>query len=502
MAGIYVVVGTVARDTAGAGITLSFLLSGIVAFLTAISYAEFGVVKSKDKTNLPHPDALGAIIIIVVTILLSIGVKESAYVNNVFTIINIATIFFIIVFGFTIGSTSVLPWKSEYYPFGMMGVLQGAAQCFYAFTGFEAITVASEEVINPKRNVPVGILSAMFATCLLYIFASTALTMLVPYYKISTEAPFAAAIAERGYPWAKNCIAIGTTISILSPLLASLYTLPRCIFAMSNDGLLFETFGRTTQNGIPFKATLLSGFMSAIIVLFTELKQLVEFVNVLTLVSYVTVNISIIMIRYVPCGQMTHHIDIAQELLENDKELFENVNIFESKFKRDCISEQPREIGTIKRCFHRLNYSCSHGIGFSIPRCIFIMTGSMLCFSITIIHLRSFLSYYSFLFYTLLILLATMTFISLGTIALHTQTMEKVNFQVPWVPILPSIAIWCNLFLVIWIPAINWIYFVIWNSIGLMVYFLYGVNHSKENYQPYSDFANLINNQELIKRMN
>lgn len=162
-----------------------------------------------------YPDFFSFAIVILLSILLSVGVKESSLLNNVFTVINLATVAIVIVtgamkgrarinllppdllkVGFCLFSADVKNWmipkesipanvnggEGGFMPFGFAGVMAGAAKCFYGFVGFDCVATTGEEAINPTRNIPLSIVMSLIIILLSYFGVSTVLTMMLPYY--------------------------------------------------------------------------------------------------------------------------------------------------------------------------------------------------------------------------------------------------------------------------------------------------------------------------------
>lgn len=364
-AGIYVLTGTVAKDLAGPGIILSFVLAGIASTLAALCYAEFGTRVPKagsayvytyvsigefwafiigwnivlehmigaasvarawsgyvdslvggqisnltqslmgelyDGFFAKHPDLLSCFICILYSVILGLGVKRSAVINSFLTGINLAVILLVIVVGFYFGKFR--NWSSPeggFLPFGMSGVISGAATCFYAYVGFDCIATSGEEAREPAKSIPIATVLAMSVVSLVYILVSAALTLMVPYSDINPNAALPDAFAEIGLHWVSYIIIIGAVCGMTTSLLGSLFSLPRCLYAMAEDGLIFKFFAsvdHTTQ--LPIINMIVSTLISALIALVFDLEKLVEFMSIGTLLAYTIVSASVIILRYKP----------------------------------------------------------------------------------------------------------------------------------------------------------------------------------------------------------
>ncbi|KAL6534720.1 Carnitine O-acetyltransferase mitochondrial [Orobanche gracilis] len=367
--GVYILVGTVAREHSGPALTLSFLIAGIAAALSAFCYAElasrcpsagsayhysyicigeafawligwalmleytiggsavargispnlallFGSPESLPsflaRQTIPGlnivVDPCAAILVIAVTGLLCLGIKESALVQGVVTAVNTCALIFIIVVGGYLGFKT--GWRgyelpAGYFPFGAQGMLAGASTVFFAYTGFDSVTSTAEEsqpkVKDPQRDLPMGIGFALSICCTLYMLVSAVIVGLVPYYTMNPDTPISSAFASHGIKWAAYVITAGSCTALCSSLMGSLLPQSRILMAMAKDGLLpsfFSDVNRSTQ--VPVKSTIVTGLVATILAFFMDVEQLSGMVSLGTLVAYTVVAISVLILRYVP----------------------------------------------------------------------------------------------------------------------------------------------------------------------------------------------------------
>lgn len=201
----------------------------------------------------PFPDVFAFGVTMLFTLALAFGAKESSIVNNVFTFLNLSVVLFVIIAGslkskpsnWSIPSTDVDPkfGTGGFAPYGMGGILRGAARCFYGFIGFDCIATAGEEARNPKRSIPIAIIGSLLVVFLAYFGISTVLTMMLPYYLQNENAPLPYVFRYYGWTVAEYIVSIGAVFGLCASLMGSMFPLPRIVYAMSSDGLIFKWMG-------------------------------------------------------------------------------------------------------------------------------------------------------------------------------------------------------------------------------------------------------------------
>lgn len=354
-AGVFVLTGVAAATKAGPAVSLSYILAGLAALFSALSYAElatsvggsgsaynyaytsFGelfawiigwalileytvsvstvsvgwsgyVINGLEALNIHLPAMLykepaagglinlpAVLIIIGLTSILCIGVKQSARINAIIVVIKLLTIAFFIVIA--MGNVKTQYW-SPFFPFGYHGVAKGAAIVFFAYIGFDALSTTAEETINPQRDLPIGIIVSLICCTIIYVIVATLLTGIVPYSTLNVPSPVAHALLHIGYPIAAGMVAIGAIAGLTTVMLVMYYGLTRIIFAISRDGLLPPFFSKihpTTKT--PINSIIFMGIIIALIAGFVPLADLAELVNIGTLMAFVFVCLGVIILR-------------------------------------------------------------------------------------------------------------------------------------------------------------------------------------------------------------
>jgi APA family basic amino acid/polyamine antiporter len=261
-------------------------------------------------------DLPAIIITLIVTVILVKGIRESASFNATMVIVKLIIVFFVII----VGAFYVNPanWK-PFAPFGLTGVsffgktlfgqtgaggeplgmLAGAATIFFAYIGFDSVSTHAEEAKNPKRDVPIGIVTSLVLCTVLYIAVAAVLTGMVPYNKINIDAPVSDAFRQVGLPWAQFLISLGAIAGITSVLLVMMLSQPRVILAMARDGLVPRSFFGAIHERFrtPWKSTIITGIFVATLGAFLPLRVLAELVNIGTLFAFVVVCAAVLIMR-------------------------------------------------------------------------------------------------------------------------------------------------------------------------------------------------------------
>ena len=238
-------------------------------------------------------------IVLALTVVLVIGIRESASLNSAIVALKLGIVLFVIAAG--VGHINPDNWHPFFHAEkGVSGMFQGAAYVFFAYIGFDSISTHAEEAKNPERDVPIGILVSLGLCTVLYIAVTAVLTGRVPYTEIDIDAPIAHAFASFGLPVATFIIAFGAVAGITSVLLVMMLSQARILLAMARDGLLPPSFFAAIHPRFrtPHRSTILVGIIVAVVAALLPLKVLAELVNIGTLFAFVVVCAAVLIMRY------------------------------------------------------------------------------------------------------------------------------------------------------------------------------------------------------------
>ncbi len=246
-----------------------------------------------------------AIIVFILTALLIRGTRESSTVNAVIVAIKIAVVLFFIAVGVGHINTAYynLPPGPQtglggYFPFGISGMLGGAAFCFFAYIGFDAVSTAAEEAKNPARDLPIGIIASLIICTLLFIVVVAILNGMVPFYKLNVADPVAYAMNYVGLPWASVIISFGAIAGLTTVMLVMMFGQSRIFFSMSRDGLIPSTFTRLHPAWhTPWISQLIFGILIAAGGAFFPISILGSLTNMGTLAAFVLTSAAVPVLR-------------------------------------------------------------------------------------------------------------------------------------------------------------------------------------------------------------
>ena len=260
--------------------------------------------------NLPHITAVlnlpAMFIVAAITVLLVIGIKESASFNNVMVIIKVFVIILFIGIGFFFVKTAnwhpfIPPNTGVWGHFGWSGILRGSAVIFFAYIGFDAVSTAAQEAKNPQRDMPIGILGSLGISTVLYILVAIVLTGIVSYTFLNVADPIAVGVDAmgKGLFWLRPIIKIAAIAGLSSVILVMMLGQPRIFYSMAKDGLLPARFAKIhSKFKTPYFSTIITGSAAFILAGILPINILGELVSIGTLLAFAIVCIGVLVLRY------------------------------------------------------------------------------------------------------------------------------------------------------------------------------------------------------------
>ena len=361
--------------------------------------------------------------------------RKSVLVNNLLTFLNLTVALFVIFGGLYFFNWSNLTEPDGFFPFGVSAVLDGAAQAYFAFVGYDSIAIASEEALTPAFSIPFALaFDVLFVGCL-YCSVSFSLVLLSPYDKVDEDAAFAAAFKENGWEWAEFLVAVGAIAAMTCAMLGMVFTMPRCIYAMATDGLIFKMLAKVNpKTQVPLAATLLGSLGIAIFAFFLSLDELAEFMSIGTLLAYLIIALAVIVLRYSPNNLVETCEKVAKDEPRLDDKQTKTLSVFVV-----MVVITNSVIGLAR---------------ISPDRIIWLMVVMIIVLSI----------------------LTTLPLVYLSKIS--TENLSGAHLRVPFVPFLPGLSVFINFHLMTRLNIFTWIRFAIWMLVGFVLYFWYGIKNS------------------------
>ncbi|MCZ0985465.1 amino acid permease [Streptomyces diastatochromogenes] len=357
-AGIFTLAGTVAHETAGPAVLVSFLIAGLASACAALSYAEFaglipkagsaytygyavlgefagwfigwdllleytaivavvaigisgyfGFLVEEMGANLPawmlgapgtghghRVDLFAAALCLLIAWLLTMGIRTAARFETFVVALKVLVVLLVIGVGvFHINSANYHP----FFPFGLSGAFTGAATVFFAVFGYDAMSTAAEESKDAQRHMPKAIIYSLAISMVLYVAACLVLTGMQHYTEIDPESGFSSAFKSVGLNKLADVIAVGAIIGILTVMFTFMLGVTRVWFSMSRDGLLPIWFAKThPTRHVPTRVTWIVGAASAVIAGFLPIGEAAELTNIGILLAFVVVCAAVIVLRY------------------------------------------------------------------------------------------------------------------------------------------------------------------------------------------------------------
>ena len=395
-------------------------IDGYLAWLNAPKLGGLSIV-----ADLP-----ALLIVVLVTSLVYVGIRESKFASTTLTILKVAIILLVIFLG--LNYVNPANW-SPFAPNGVEGVLKGVSAVFFAYIGFDALSTTAEECKDPRRDLPKAIILSLIICTVLYIAIALVLTGMVSYTKLDVGDPLAFVFGPEGanLPWVAGIIAVSAVIALATVFLVFQIGQPRIWMAMSRDGLLPKIFSSIHPKfKTPWFATIITGIVVAIPALFMNLTEVTDLASIGTLFAFVVVCAGVLFkdkefkesgTRYVPYINSQFFLPVILVAL------LVVVYYFSPTFIGDFLTLTPKDGESMLGAF-------SH----KIPMIFFlIVAAALLFFSLT----------------------------------------KKLS-------LIPILGLLSCLYLMTELGITNWLRFGLWLLAGLIIYFIYGYKNSKLNASP------------------
>ena len=357
-ASVYTLAGEVARLYSGPAVFISFLMAAILCALNMVCYAEFGTKLPKvgafyefnyiiygefvafitgwcgifqvslssayvaricsgavdslfnktmenltmrllDNVTMNHyPDLLGVSIVLIATVVVSLGPRTSSMVNTTLTTLTLFCITVITCAGFS--QLNISNWTNySLLPYGVWGIINGSARCFFGFLGFACLFSLSEEAINPQKNIVQSLITVCCVATSFYVISSISLTLMVPYTELDVTAPFFQALISVDLKPIAYLVSIGTIVSSATALNGCVNTVSRYAYAMASDGLLLPALSTVNfHTKTPLTATVCSGILIALLTLLLDIETLIQLVVMDSLLFFIFLAAAVLVMRY------------------------------------------------------------------------------------------------------------------------------------------------------------------------------------------------------------
>ncbi|XP_038061454.1 cationic amino acid transporter 2-like isoform X1 [Patiria miniata] len=439
-----------------------------------------------------YPDFIALAMCLALSVALAFGARMSSNVNNVFTAVNLFIIIYVIVCGlFRLdasywhipadqlpkGPCKVLPGNQTseeqcesygtggFMPYGLSGVMVGAAMGFYGFIGFDVISTAAEEAHDPQRSIPLSTMATVFFVFLSFFCVSIVLTMMCPYYLLDERAPLPEAFGRIGWTVAKYVVTVGGIVGLMTSLIGCIFALPRFIYSMASDGLLFECLATVSERfKMPVNACVFCGVVAGVMGMLLDIGSLVSIVAAGTLMPYGLVAASVMKLRYEPDYES---IAAATHLYPTVGE-GEHATFMDSFASLLNQAVQPR--------YAEATVLSSRVVTFAV----FLLTLNFIGISSVIVFASDCLLNKEPWALAVTSLMSALIVILLIVIARQPQSNAVLAFKVPMVPLIPATSLFINIYLLVQIDRLTWVRYLTCMCVGVVIYLAYGVWNSKQ----------------------
>ncbi|XP_028392877.1 high affinity cationic amino acid transporter 1-like [Dendronephthya gigantea] len=533
---LYIVLGNVIRDYCGPSIVISMIIGFFVCFTSGFFYAEFAsyvptsgsdydyvystlgelcgfldgwsilvgsVIATSalaqgaadllrsltDSATFDYLDAhatlpdhallasnvniVATLIVILVNIITALGVHSSVRFNDAIVLINLLVIAFTFITGLVYVDFELWSGWDKFAPYGVNGILKSLPYTIFFYGGFICITFSTEEVIDAHKTLPRSIIASIVGIFACFFSVGTVLSLMIPYNQISSVSPLSDTFATVAFKQSKYIIAFGGFCSCFSSVLTGCYANSRLSYVMARDGLLMNFLQKVSiRTLVPVRAVLLSGLIAALLAAFCDLTILVEVCSILTLLPYVTLGISVILLRY---KEQSSAYELSNGVVEmtNHHDEGPNTPAQEIPLATDNLTNNQTSL-----CQTNILFESKTKLRIIIALLILFLSSASISL---VVHFGILYELDTPTFVTLAVIFTIPLVVSMIIICRTPCQMIKFPFTVPMFPILPTVCIAMCTFVMFQFSMWAWILFVINTVIGIIIYLGYGVKNSKVN---------------------
>ncbi|KAI2511222.1 amino acid/polyamine antiporter [Fragilaria crotonensis] len=458
---------------------------------------------------------LSMVIIGFCTLVLVTGVKESSRFQTAMTVLNLSVLGFVLLAGLgtgTVRAENLFP----IFPHGIAGMARGAGLVFFAYLGFDMVACLSEEVKNPERNMPIGIIGSLVVSMSIYVSVALVVVGMAPAILLGQDIPVTNALLANAccspsqqlqQDAVTTCLSYATCDPILLPILfvgsriisfgaifglttatfSCLMGQPRIFYSMAQDGLLFKIYARVhPRTGVPTIGTILTGIFTALVACFFDLESLANAISLGTLQVFTFVNAGVILLRMRPLTTISDNTTASSPYAKETTPLLGEPK---SPIVRDPrAAAVVRSLGLIKKSSRdirtslglRGSYYNVHDNGAKPVWLVVIFTASSILASVGLSN-----SWYSYnnnnSTWHIIIMIIVVLLLPISAIMLVTlpRSSPPETFACPLVPVIPLLGILCNSYMMGSMPSTTWLVISAWLMAGLLFYGIYGIHHSE-----------------------
>mmetsp|Transcript_7489 Transcript_7489/g.18446 ORF Transcript_7489/g.18446 Transcript_7489/m.18446 type:complete len:769 (+) Transcript_7489:62-2368(+) len=479
---------------------------------------------------------LSMVIIGFCTFVLITGAKESSRFNTAMTILNLSVLTFVVLSGLVTDTIQVQSNLQPFFPHGMNGVGRAAGLVFFSYLGFDMVSCLSEEVKNPERNMPIGIIGSLGASMAIYTTVSLVVVGMAPIVVLGEDTPIVNALLGNGcctddqmqflqdesgsneYTSIQQCltyacepvvhkvlvlgsrlVSAGAMFGLTTATFSCLMGQPRIFYSMAVDGLLFKIYAKVSpRTGVPTIGTVMTGIATAIVACLIDLESLANVISLGTLMVFTFVNAGVIILRTTPPVINDDGTDDENGSTYDTARISANTSSMytggaSAPHERSPLVRNPeaavvaRSLGLIKLSSREIRADLKHHHMIDdsyIERLRLQQNGTwphLLTFAFTLLATVGSLGlnhgWSVIILSSMAIMMIALTFI-MSTRIYHASP-QPTGFSCPLVPYVPLMGILCNGYMMGSMPASTWSAISAWLFVGVVFYFSYGLHHSE-----------------------